>query len=221
MESKTKSYIAFFDIDRTILSVNSGSVLVREAYKRGLISTSGLLNAIFLSLLFKFHLMNTFLIISRMGKWLRGLKVEDVEVISQQIVNKYLLDAIRPEIYSEIRFHKENNAEVVILSSSIPEICRPLYSHLGFDNFICTVMELADGIFTGRPETTFCFEDEKRVRLKEYCRTGNYNTREAFYYGDSISDLPALEVVGHPVCVSPDKKLKRIALARGWRICDW
>ncbi len=213
-----KSYIAFFDLDRTILSLNSGSVLVREAYKSGFMSTSDLLNALYLSFLYKFHLRDTALIISVMGKWLKGLTLDEVGILSDNIVNNHLLDAVRPELISEIKLHKENNAEVVILSSVIFQICKSLGSHLGVDNQICTTMEVIDGVFTGLPDGKFCFDDEKRVRLIEYCKASHYNLSESFYYGDSIADFPALEVVGHPVCVTPDKKLAKIARKRGWRI---
>jgi len=218
MEPQVKRYVAFFDLDKTILSINSGSVFVREAYKSGLMSTSDLLNAIYLSCLYKFRLRDTTLIISGMGRWLKGLTVDEVNVLSEHVVNKHLVDAIRQEIYSEIKFHKENNAEIVILSSAIIQICRPIGSYIGVDNFICTAMEVVDGVFTGSVEGKFCFEDEKRVRLRQYCEAGNYNLSEAFYYGDSISDFPALEVVGHPICVEPDRKLTRIARERGWRV---
>jgi HAD superfamily hydrolase (TIGR01490 family) len=221
MESKKKSYAAFFDLDRTVLSINSGSVLVREAHKSGLISTAGLLNAVYLSFLYKFHLRDTDRIISCMGKWMKGVRVDQVEALANEVVNKYLISAIRPEIYSEISFHREKNAEVVILSSVIPEIGKPISAHLGFDNIICTKMQYEAGVYTGLPETKFCFEAEKRVRLKEYCELWNYKLGEVFYYGDSISDLPALEVVGHPVCVTPDKKLGRIAKERRWEIRGW
>jgi HAD superfamily hydrolase (TIGR01490 family) len=213
-----KSYIAFFDLDRTILSLNSGSVLVREAYKSGFMSTSDLLNALYLSFLYKFHLRDTSVIISGMGKWLQGMTIKEVDLLSEQIVNSHLIDAVRPEIFSEIRLRKENNAEVVILSSVIVQICKSLGSHLGVDNQICTTMEVINGVFTGLPDGKFCFDDEKRVRLIEYCKAGHYNLSESYYYGDSIADFPALEVVGHPVCVTPDKKLAKIARKRGWRI---
>jgi HAD superfamily hydrolase (TIGR01490 family) len=221
MELNTKSYVAFFDLDRTVLNINSGSALVREAYKTGLMSFSELLHAFYLSYLYKFHLRETSIIISGMGKWMKGLPVPEVEALANQVVTKYLVNAIRPQIHSEINFHRENNAEMVILSSVIVEIGKPMISHLGFDNIICTKMEVENGFFTGLPENKFCFEEEKRVRLKEYCEAGNYSLSEAFYYGDSIADLPALEVVGHPVCVTPDKKLSKIALESGWRICNW
>jgi HAD superfamily hydrolase (TIGR01490 family) len=218
MVPQTKRYVAFFDIDNTILSINSGSALVREAYKIGLMSTSDLLNAIYLSWLYKFHLRDTDLIVSGMGRWLKGHTVDEVNLLSEHVVNKHLVNAIRPEIYSEIKFHKENNAEVVILSSVIIQICRQLGSYIGVDNIICTVMEVADGVFTGSPENSYCFEDEKRIRLMQYCEMRNYSLSEAFCYGDSISDLAALKVVGHPVCVQPDRKLSRIAHEKGWRI---
>jgi HAD superfamily hydrolase (TIGR01490 family) len=217
----SKSYVAFFDLDKTILSINSGRVLIREAYRSGLMSTADLLKAIYFSWLYKLNLMDTALIISGMGKWLKGLTREEVTGLSEHVVNKHLIDTIRPEIISEIKFHREHNAEIVILSSVIIEICRLIGSHLGVDNFICSEMEIADGVLTGLPVKNFCFNDEKRVRLIEYCEVRNYNLREAYYYGDSISDFPALEVVGHPVCVAPDRKLSGIARDRGWKIYNW
>jgi putative phosphoserine phosphatase/1-acylglycerol-3-phosphate O-acyltransferase len=218
MEPEAKRYVAFFDLDKTLLSINSGSILVREAYKRGLMSTSDLVNAIYLSFLYKFHLRDTALIVAGMGRWLKGVTVEEVDVLSEHVVKKHLIDAIRPEIYSEINYHRQNRAEIVILSSAIIQICKPLGSYIGADNIICTVMDVADGVFKGSAENKFCLEDEKRMRLLQYCEMRNYSLDEAFYYGDSISDLSALEVVGHPVCVQPDRKLSRIAHENGWRI---
>jgi HAD superfamily hydrolase (TIGR01490 family) len=218
METNTRKYIVLFDLDKTALSINSGSLLVREAYKSGLMSSRDLIRAIYLSWLYKFNLRETTLIISGMGKWLKGKTVDEVKSLSENVVNKYLIKAVRPAIVSEISFHREQNAEIVILSSVMKEICSLIGSHLGVDHCICTTMETTRGIYTGFPENKFCFDDEKRVRLLEYCRERNYKLSETWYYGDSIADLPALEVVGHPVCVSPDKKLTKIARERGWRL---
>ena len=221
MVSKPKSYIAFFDLDKTILSINSGSRLVREAHNRKLMSTPDFVKAVYYSLLYKFHLRDTDRIISGMGQWLKGIRVDAVEDLSVTIVKEYLIAAIRPEILNEIKYHKEYDAEVVILSSAMTEICKPIQTHIGFDTIICSKMKIENGYFTGLPETKFCFEEEKRERLIEYCLSRNYNPDHAFYYGDSIADIPPLEAVGHPVCVSPDKKLRRIALERGWEIKNW
>jgi putative phosphoserine phosphatase/1-acylglycerol-3-phosphate O-acyltransferase len=218
MDPKTWNYIAFFDLDKTALSINSGPFLVREAFKGGFMSAGDLLKAIYLSWLYKLNLRETTLILSGMGKWLKGKTAEEFNILAEHVVSKHIIIAIRPEIVSEISFHRKHNAEIVILSSGMKEICRLIGSHLGVDNCICTTMEMADGVYTGFPENKYCFDDEKRVRLIEYCEVSNYKLSEAWYYGDSISDLAALEVVGHPVCVSPDKKLAIIARERGWRV---
>ena len=40
----------------------------------------------------------------------------------------------------------------------------------------------------------------------------------SYFYTDSISDLPLLERVAHPVAVNPDPRLWRLAARRGWKV---
>jgi HAD superfamily hydrolase (TIGR01490 family) len=221
MKTQPWNYIAFFDLDKTVISLNSGSLLVQQAYKNGLLNTGDLINGIFQSYLYKFNLRDTNLIISKMGTWLKGLKYEVIEKLSDEVVDKYLIGSIRPEIIKEMHHHKENNAATVILSSAILSICEPIGKYLEVDDIICTTMETSEGILTGNPVDNFCFEDEKRIRLLSYCEKNMCDPLKAWYYADSIADLPVLEVVGNPVCVTPDKRLTRIASDRGWRIYNW
>ncbi|HYO51846.1 hypothetical protein [Archangium sp.] len=41
------------------------------------------------------------------------------------------------------------------------------------------------------------------------------------FYTESYSDLPVMEVVGRPMDVHPDRRLRREALRRGWPVVDW
>jgi HAD superfamily hydrolase (TIGR01490 family) len=217
LETK-KSYIAFFDLDRTIIYKNSGAVLVRQAYKNGFLNTRSLLSAIYQAYLYKFSLRDTTHIIAKMGSWVKGFPVDSLNRLSEAIVKNYLLETIRPEIFKEIRFHKEQNAEVVLLSSAISSVCNPIGAHLKMDSIICTEMEVDDGFLTGDPIGNYCFEDEKVRRLLEYCKNKNISPKESWYYGDSISDLPVLSAVGFPVCVNPDKKLLKTANRKSWKV---
>lgn len=217
---KVKEYIALFDLDKTILSENSGSLLVKESYRSGLMSFGDLLMAIYYGYLYRFNLRDTLKIISGMTRWLKGATRDEIKSLSEKVINLHLIGMIRPEMIREIEFHQQRNAEVVLLSSAIYEICSPLASYLGVDNIICTTLEEEDGVLTGLPEGSFCFDDEKRVRMNSYCSERSYNLSDAYYYGDSISDLPVLELVGNPVCVAPDRKLRAIARDRKWRIYD-
>ena len=216
-----KKYITFFDLDKTILSVNSGSLLIRQAYNNKIMGTADLLNAIIQGYLYKFKVKETNLIISKIGTWLTGIRQESIDVLCSEVVNSYLIKNIRPQIKDEIAFHRGNNAGIIILSSAITSICEPIGMNLGVDDIICTRMENELGILTGKPVGNYCFEDEKRIRLLSWCEKNNYDPGEAWYYADSVSDLSALEVVGHPICVCPDKELTRIALSRNWKTYNW
>jgi len=216
-----ESSIVFFDLDRTIISLNSGSIIVKQAYKKGLMSTRNLIQAIFQSYLYKFNLRETKLIIKKMGTWVTGLPFEEIDELAREVVNKFLIENIRPEIIRIIDFHRKNDARLGILSSAISSICIPVGRYLGIEEIICTEMETTEGILTGNPAGNFCFGDEKRIRLLSFCEKNNLPPAHAWYYSDSISDLPVFEAVGHPVCVSPDKKLTRIALEKGWEIYNW
>jgi HAD superfamily hydrolase (TIGR01490 family) len=213
-----KKYIAFFDLDRTIISENSGKILIQHAYRKGLISKRYVLWGFYLSLLYRFKLKDPVIIIQTITKWLRGTEEAALNELAEEIFNSYLKKSIHPEIQERIGFHKKDGAAVVILSSSVYPICKSVADYLSIDDIICTHLETESGVFTGLPHGEFCFNEEKVVRLSEYCEVNNTSLESTWYYGDSAADLPALRIVGNPVCVNPDKKLRREAILNGWKI---
>ena len=54
--------------------------------------------------------------------------------------------------------------------------------------------------------------------MRELAAWEGYDLHQCYAYSDSISDLPMLDSVGHPVAVNPDSRLNQIALERGWPI---
>ena len=44
----------------------------------------------------------------------------------------------------------------------------------------------------------------------------NETLEGSYFYSDSINDLPLLELVKHPIVVSPDERLKTISLKNNW-----
>lgn len=213
-----KKYIAFFDLDRTIISENSGKILIQQAYRKGLISKRYILWGYYLSLLYKFKLKDPVIIIKTITRWLKGTREEELNELASEIFNSRLKKSIRPLIEEKIRLHKKNGAKVVILSSSVFPVCSAVAEYLNMDDVICTQLETENGVFTGRPDGTFCFNEVKVERLTGYCEINNTSLETSWYYGDSAADLPALGIVGNPVCVDPDKKLRRKAILKGWEI---
>jgi HAD superfamily hydrolase (TIGR01490 family) len=216
-----KNYIAFFDLDQTLANSVSGRSLAISAFRKGLLTNPDLLKAIFLSLMFRFKLREHSKIINDMVGWVRGITEESMAELCSEVSNRIIIPSVYTEAITEIEIHKAKNARVVILSSAITNVCREVSEHLKIDDIICSELEIKNGYLTGHPIGHICYGGEKAVRLKEYCEKNNSSPSESWYYGDSISDFPVLSIVGNPVCVNPDNKLKRTALKRGWQIRSW
>jgi HAD superfamily hydrolase (TIGR01490 family) len=216
-----KKYIVFFDLDQTITKTISGKELAKGAFRKGLLTRWDLVKAVVLSLLFRFNLRGQLKIIDDMVSWVKGIPEKTII----DLCNEVFQDVLFPSVYSgarnEIEFHSSRNARVVILSSALTPICREMAKRLKMDDILCSDLEVTNGYMTGRPIGHLCFGSEKAVRLNEYCRINNFTTSDAWCYGDSISDLNALEAVGNPVCVNPDGNLKKAAIKRGWKILSW
>jgi HAD superfamily hydrolase (TIGR01490 family) len=214
-------YAAFFDLDRTLIGEISGKAIVRMAWKRGHIAWSDLFKAFYVYFLFKLRLKDPKTIIDDMVRWVKGKHETEMDELCLHVFREVLLPSVFIEAKSEINFHKENDAKVIILSSALKPICSSMSESLGMDGYICSSLESRDGYLTGKPDGRLCYGEEKLNRLTGYCSANNMNPSALWYYSDSISDLPVLSSVGNPVCVNPDRELKKEALKRGWKILLW
>ena len=218
---KKYDYVAFIDLDKTIIRVNSGEFMIRQAYRTGLMSAKDITKGIYLAIMYKLGLKDTMRIIEDMAAWICGTSEQTILELTNHVFDKFLLPSIRPEMYREIKYHKQNNAEVVILSAAMPTICSLFASHLKIERYICSDLEIVNGKYTGKPKGQFCFGDEKRIRLEQFCRKNDYMLDTAYCYSDEFSDFSALNAVGHPRCINPDRKLRKIANENKWPIFDW
>lgn len=215
------AYIAFFDLDRTLIKAVSGTELAKGAWKKGLMKWPDLMHALFLSVAYKFGLKDPVKIVNKMTGWVKGISEEVLNNLCAEVYNEVLLPSLLPDSLPEIKMHKEQGAKVVILSSSLAPICTSIATYLGFDDIICSKLEIVDGILTGKPLGKLCFGDEKLIRLIDYCEINNSTPGESWYYGDANTDLPALNIVGFPVCINPERKLLNIARKKDWKIYYW
>jgi HAD superfamily hydrolase (TIGR01490 family) len=215
---KRFKYIAFYDLDHTILVVNSATHLVEEARRRGIMSEKQYRQAIFLSIIYKLGLGDPTKMITRMLSWLKGLQLDTITKLCYEVFNDALVQSIRPEILDVMTEHRSRNGANVLLSSATTPICQPVTSHLKLDDMICTNLETDNGILTGTTDGELVYGMEKMNRLFSYCETHGYNPTESYYYGDSFTDRYVMESVGNPVAVSPDRKLHKIAQNKNWPI---
>jgi HAD superfamily hydrolase (TIGR01490 family) len=215
------SYVAFFDLDLTITKSISGRALAKELYRKNLLTHLDILKAVLLSLAFRFRLKDPLKIIDKMVGWVRGIPEDTMIDLCSEVCHNVLLPSVYREAIEQIESHKAKNARVVILSSALTSVCREMAKNLNIDDTICSELEVKNGFLTGHTIGHLCFGEEKAIRLLAYCEKNNFLPSDAWYYADSISDFNALCSVGNPVCINPDRKLKKAALKRNWKILNW
>jgi phosphoserine phosphatase len=89
---------------------------------------------------------------------------------------------------------------------------------LGFDGAAGSGLEARDGVYTGRLDGPFCYREGKPARMREIAERDGIDLAASYAYSDSVSDVPMLRAVGHPVAVNPDAELLRTARAEGWDV---
>jgi HAD superfamily hydrolase (TIGR01490 family) len=215
--------IAFFDLDKTIVARSSPLALGRSFFKEGLISRSWLLKSLYAQLMFqligadedKMEKMR-----EQAAKMTEGWEVEKV----RRVVAEVLEEAITPLIYAEaldlLHDHRSAGRLICIVSTSPDEIVRPLAGMVGADRSIASRPKVLDGKYTGELEF-YAYGTSKAEAMAEMAEKEGADLARSYAYSDSITDLPMLEAVGHPVAVNPDKDLRKVAVERGWQMEDF
>jgi HAD superfamily hydrolase (TIGR01490 family) len=213
---------AFFDLDRTLITGSSAFVFGVAAWRNDLIATPEFLRDGGRALTFKLrgdhgHKDIAAEVRERILGAVMGVEYDELVALNETIVPK-LLARVRPESRKLIELHRRAGRATYIVSASPVELVEPLAQALGMTGGIGTRSEIVDGRYTGELVGPFCYGPGKVQAMRELAAWEGYDLHQCYAYSDSISDLPMLDSVGHPVAVNPDSRLNQIALERGWPI---
>ncbi len=214
---------AFFDLDKTILAKSSSLAFAKPLYAGGLIGRSDVLKSAYAQLVYLTSGADHDQM-ERMRVYLSQLSTGwDVEQV-RKVVGETLDGIVEPIIYQEavklIAEHQAAGRDVIIISSSGTEIVEPIGARLGVDKAIGTQMAIEDGAYTGEI-LFYAYGPGKADAMAELARQEGYDLSASYAYSDSYTDLPMLEVVGHPFAVNPDDQLRRVAKERVWPILEF
>lgn len=210
---------AFFDVDKTILAENSGTLYFKYLYERGEVGLGDALRNLASYLRYKLDLLDVERWTARtMEQWFRGLRVEDVERQARQWFESHVLPVIYPEARAQVRRHREQGHVVALVSASTDLVIGPLAANLGVEHILHTRLEVRDGVFTGRVIPPLCFGEGKIYWLRQLIERERIDLARSYFYTDSITDRPLLDLVGHPVAVNPDLLLYWEARRRRWPV---
>lgn len=212
---------AFFDLDKTIISRSSSLALSRPLYRAGMVSRGQLMRGAYAQLVY--------LLVGADEQKMERLKEGMLQLTKgwdraqvERLVQDVLLDVIDPYVYQEaldlIALHKRDGRRIYIVSSSPEEVVRPLARHFGVSGVIATRAQVDDdGRYTGELEF-YAYGAQKAEAIRELASRVGLDLDGSYAYSDSATDIPMLEVVGHPVAVNPDRELRHEAEEREWEV---
>ena len=117
--------------------------------------------------------------------------------------------------------HLSSNRQVWLVTGTPVEVAAVISSRLGLTGALGTVGEVADGLYTGKLVGDFLHGPAKATAVLELAERENLDLARCWGYSDSYNDIPLLTVVGHPVAINPDSRLRRHARANNWPVYDF
>ena len=209
---------AFFDMDKTIISESSASMYMKYRYLNGDVTHWELAKGAAAYLRYKLGVLNIQAFTLDMMTQFEGQREEDLEQLGRELFDDMIVHTIYPEAVRLIREHQEQGHVVQIVSGASRFVVQPLAEHLGIEHSLYTRLEVEDGRFTGRLIEPICFEEGKIYWLQQFIEEEGIDLARSWFYTDSVTDVPLLELVGHPVVTNPDPMLYRVAIRRCWPV---
>lgn len=211
---------AFFDMDHTVLTIDTGMSWMKFLRSRGELPLLEMARALYWSALYKAAILDLEALATRLTRQLEG----DLEVEMRVKTRQWFDTCVGPKVAARaaraIERHRAAGEMVVLLTGSTQFPAEALGERLDLDHALSTRVEVVEGRFTGRLER-MCFGHHKVTTAEAFAENHGIDLEASVFYSDSYNDKPMLERVGEAVAVNPDARLYGHALRRGWRIERW
>lgn len=215
---------AFFDLDKTIIARSSTLAFGGHLYRAGMLGRRTLLRAAVGQVMYLLFGADEDALDKARQAMLALTKGWDRAEV-ERVVAEALEEVVAPLVYAEALFliddHLRAGRRVVIVSASPEEVVRPLAQYLGISEVIATRARVDEqGRYTGEVDL-YAYGPAKAEAVRLMAKAAGISLADSFAYSDSATDLPLLELVGHPHAINPERDLRTAAEARGWPILEF
>ena len=209
---------AFFDMDKTLISENSGSLYLRDRYALGEVGRRELARWTWAYLRYRLGLLGLNAFSRELGRPFAGRREAELRREAQAFVTSRVVPKLYPAALARLGEHRAQGHTLALVSGAIGFVVLPLAQHLDVELAVYTRLAVEGGILSGRVVEPACFGAGKLYWLRRLSDAHRIDLARSWFYTDSITDLPLLEAVGHPVAVNPDLRLYCTARRRRWPI---
>ena len=212
---------AFFDLDRTLIDVNSALLYAKYERRQKRIGLFQLLTTSIYSVLYHLNILDMEAAYSKALKNYAGISESEMERNVREFFFEEVDSRLQPGARRALDFHRSQGHQLVLLSTSSSYQAQAAVESWGLDDAIANRFPSENGLLTGKISQPFCYGSGKVVAAEEWLEGRDIELKHCYFYSDSFSDLPMLLRVGFPKVVNPDPKLKSYTKRARWEILDW
>ena len=144
--------------------------------------------------------------------------LEELAMFHDEFMRDYIEPMMQPKALALLQQHRAQGDYLLIITATNSFVTHPIAKRLNVDDILASDAEVVASRYTGKGTGIPCFQGGKVIRLKTWLEEKQFTLKDAYFYSDSINDLPLLEQVPNPIAVDPDDRLHKIASERGWKI---
>ena len=212
---------AFFDLDGTLLTVNSARLWLRRERRLGRVTGLQVARAMLCMGGYRLGVLDMEATLRAALATYRGEEEAAIRAATREWWAAEVRPTVAPGARAVLERHRAAGDLLVLLTSSSRYAAEMAREEFGLDDVLFQAYETEGGCFTGAPTLPICYGPGKVEVASAWARAAGVELARSSFYTDSSTDLPMLEQVGHPCAVQPDPRLRVIARARGWPIVDW
>ncbi len=211
---------AFFDLDKTLMAGSSGMQFARVAARRRIVSRRQLSSWAVEHMRYRLRGTTderTAEVLRVARELIAGVPATTIDRMGPEVMAA-ILPRVFPQMLDEVYSHQDAGRATFIVSAAGNGVVESLAQVLGMEGGIGTRYEVdGEGNFTGRFDGPFVYGPGKVEAMQAFADEHGIDLDASYAYSDSLSDLPMLRAVGHPVAVNPDPPLAEIARDEGWQ----
>lgn len=212
---------AFFDVDCTLLDINSGRAWFRYQRARGAIGLKTSLQSVLWLAMYRMSVLDYDAVTRKVLAPYEGVSLEEVHDEVARWYAAHIRQHLCREGRAAVERHRARGDVLVLLTSGSRFLNEAVAADLDVPHLLCTEVEAANGRLTGDYRRPACYGAGKVHWAEDFARTQGISLAHSHFYSDSFSDRPMLERVGHAHVINPDPRLRRYARRRGWPIETW
>jgi HAD superfamily hydrolase (TIGR01490 family) len=147
-----------------------------------------------------------------------GMSEDRLVTLSDDVFERVMKPHMYPGAKDLVKTSLDKGHDVILVSGSLDIIIAHMAKYLGATGYIANRLEIKDLRATGKLLRPVVAGPNKALLVRDHARSAGHNLDDCFAYSDSYSDVPMLSIVGYPVVVNPDRRLRLLAKAYHWPI---